>query len=58
MKDAAALANRFWRLSQKLNAPIGYSYRGKDVLEAENPNGVGMTGLLGWGGLQTWAGSM
>jgi pyruvate dehydrogenase (quinone) len=39
-------------LSQKLNAPIGYSYRGKDVLEADNPNGVGMTGLLGWGGLQ------
>ena len=39
-------------LSQKLNAPIGFSYRGKDVLEAENANGVGMTGLLGWGGLQ------
>jgi pyruvate dehydrogenase (quinone) len=39
-------------LSQKLNAPIGYSYRGKDVLEADNPNGVGMVGLLGWGGLQ------
>jgi pyruvate dehydrogenase (quinone) len=39
-------------LSQKLNAPIGYSYRGKDVLEADNVNGVGMTGLLGWGGLQ------
>jgi len=39
-------------LSQKLNAPIGYSYRGKDVLEADNANGVGMTGLLGWGGLQ------
>jgi pyruvate dehydrogenase (quinone) len=39
-------------LSQKLNAPIGYTYRGKDVLEADNPNGVGMTGLLGWGGLQ------
>jgi len=39
-------------LSQKLNAPIGFSYRGKDVLEAENPNCVGMTGLLGWGGLQ------
>lgn len=39
-------------LSQKLNAPIGFSYRGKDVLEAENQNGVGMTGLLGWGGLQ------
>jgi pyruvate dehydrogenase (quinone) len=39
-------------LAQKLNAPIGFSYRGKDVLEADNPNAVGMTGLLGWGGLQ------
>jgi pyruvate dehydrogenase (quinone) len=39
-------------LAQKLNAPIGYSFRGKDVLEADNTNGVGMTGLLGWGGLQ------
>jgi pyruvate dehydrogenase (quinone) len=39
-------------LSQKLNAPIGFSYRGKDVLEADNDNAVGMTGLLGWGGLQ------
>src|ERR1700691_4734971 len=39
-------------LSQKLNAPIGFSYRGKDVLEADNPNAVGMTGPLGWGGLQ------
>jgi pyruvate dehydrogenase (quinone) len=39
-------------LSQKLNAPIGFSYRGKDVLEADNPNAVGMIGLLGWGGLQ------
>jgi pyruvate dehydrogenase (quinone) len=39
-------------LAQKLNAPIGFSYRGKDVLEADNANAVGMTGLLGWGGLQ------
>jgi pyruvate dehydrogenase (quinone) len=39
-------------LAQKLNAPIGFSYRGKDVLEADNPNAVGMTGLLGWGGLE------
>ena len=39
-------------LSQKLNAPVGFSYRGKDVLEADNPNAVGMTGLAGWGGLQ------
>ena len=33
-----------------LHAPVGYSYRAKDVLEAGNPNAVGMTGLLGWGG--------
>jgi len=39
-------------LSQKLNAPVGFSYRAKDILEAENPNAVGMTGLAGWGGLQ------
>ena len=38
-------------LAQLLHAPVGYTYRGKDVLEAENPNAVGMTGLLGWGGV-------
>ena len=38
------------RLSQLLQAPVGYAYRGKDVLEADNPTAVGMTGLLGWGG--------
>ncbi len=37
-------------LSKVLQAPIGYAFRGKDVLEADNPNAVGMTGLLGWGG--------
>jgi pyruvate dehydrogenase (quinone) len=37
-------------LAQLLHAPVGYSYRGKDILEADNPNAVGMTGLLGWGG--------
>ncbi len=37
-------------LSQTLGAPIGYSYRGKDVLEHSNPAAVGMIGLLGWGG--------
>ncbi len=38
------------RLSETLQAPISFAYRGKDVLEADNPAGVGMTGLLGWGG--------
>lgn len=36
-------------LSRKIQAPIAYAYRGKDVLEADNPNGIGMTGHLGWG---------
>ncbi len=37
-------------LAQKLQAPVGYAFRGKQWLEWGNPNGVGMTGLLGWGG--------
>jgi thiamine pyrophosphate-dependent acetolactate synthase large subunit-like protein len=37
-------------LAQKLGAPVGYAYRGKQWLEWENPNTVGMSGLLGWGG--------
>jgi pyruvate dehydrogenase (quinone) len=40
------------QLAERLNAPVGWSFRAKDVLEADNPFGVGMTGLLGWGGLQ------
>jgi len=36
-------------LAGKLHAPVGYTLRGKDVLEADNPQSVGMTGLLGWG---------
>jgi pyruvate dehydrogenase (quinone) len=38
------------QLARLLHAPVGYSYRAKDVLEADNANAVGMTGLLGWGG--------
>jgi pyruvate dehydrogenase (quinone) len=34
-------------LSQKLNAPIGYSFKGKMSIQYNNPNEVGMTGLLG-----------
>jgi len=36
-------------LAELLNAPVAYTFRGKDGLEAENPNAIGMTGLLGWG---------
>ena len=37
-------------LADHLKAPIGYSWRGKTALEADNPFAVGMSGLLGWGG--------
>ena len=37
-------------LAQKLKAPVGYAFRGKQYLEFENPNAVGMTGLIGFGG--------
>src|SRR5579862_8083917 len=38
------------QLATKLKAPVGYSFRGKQWLEHDNPNAVGMTGLLGYGG--------
>ena len=37
-------------LAQRLKAPVGYSLRGKQWLEYDNPCAVGMTGLLGYGG--------
>jgi pyruvate dehydrogenase (quinone) len=37
-------------LAEKLKAPVGYSFRGKQWLEHNNPFAVGMTGLLGYGG--------
>jgi pyruvate dehydrogenase (quinone) len=37
-------------LASKLKAPVGYSFRGKQWLEYDNPYAVGMTGLLGYGG--------
>jgi pyruvate dehydrogenase (quinone) len=38
------------QLAAKLKAPVGYSFRGKQWLEHDNPSAVGMTGLLGYGG--------
>jgi pyruvate dehydrogenase (quinone) len=37
-------------LATKLKAPVGYSFRGKQWLEHDNPYAVGMSGLLGYGG--------
>jgi pyruvate dehydrogenase (quinone) len=38
------------QLAGRLKAPVGYSFRGKQWLEHDNPYAVGMTGLLGYGG--------
>jgi pyruvate dehydrogenase (quinone) len=38
------------RLADRLKAPVGYAFRGKQWLEHDNPNAVGMTGLIGYGG--------
>ena len=42
--------NEVRALAAKLKAPVGYSFRGKQWLEHDNPYAVGMTGLLGYGG--------
>ena len=38
------------QLAGRLKAPVGYAFRGKQWLEHDNPNAVGMTGLIGYGG--------
>ncbi|HZX57436.1 MAG TPA: thiamine pyrophosphate-dependent enzyme [Mucilaginibacter sp.] len=34
-------------LAKQLNAPVAYSFRGKMSIQYDNPNEIGMTGLLG-----------
>jgi len=36
-------------LAEKLKAPVGYAFRGKEWVEYDNTCAVGMSGLLGWG---------
>ena len=38
---------RSWSSRNALQAPVAHTSRGKDVLEYDNPNNVGMTGVLG-----------
>lgn len=35
------------QLSQRLKAPVAYSFKGKMDIQYDNPNEIGMTGLLG-----------
>lgn len=37
-------------LARRVQAPLAYTLRAKDVLEGDNPCEVGMTGCMGWGG--------
>lgn len=37
-------------IARKLKAPVGYTFRGKQYLEYDNPQAVGMSGLIGFGG--------
>lgn len=46
----AGAAESIVALAKRLHAPLAYTLRAKDLFEKENPNSVGMTGLLGWGG--------
>ena len=34
-------------LAERLKAPVAHTSRGKDVIEYDNPNNVGMTGVIG-----------
>jgi pyruvate dehydrogenase (quinone) len=42
--------NEVLTLANKVKAPVGYSFRGKQWLEHDNPYATGMTGLIGYGG--------
>jgi len=37
-------------LAQRIKAPVGYTLRGKEWIEHDNPYEVGLTGLIGFGG--------
>src|SRR5260370_880411 len=47
---AAGMPDEVIELAERLKAPVGYAFRGKQWLEHDNPNAVGMTGLIGYGG--------
>ncbi|BDZ59740.1 pyruvate dehydrogenase (quinone) [Barrientosiimonas humi] len=46
---AAGAHDEVIELAEKIGAPVGHTLRGKEVVQYDNPNDVGMTGLLGYG---------
>jgi pyruvate dehydrogenase (quinone) len=37
-------------LAERIKSPVGYTLRGKECIEHDNPYAVGLTGLIGFGG--------
>jgi pyruvate dehydrogenase (quinone) len=48
-RGCAGAHDELLALAEKLKAPIGFAFRGKEWIDYENPYAVGMSGLLGWG---------
>jgi len=44
---ASKAHNEIIQLSEKLKSPVAYSYKAKMAIQYDNPNEVGLTGLLG-----------
>lgn len=49
---AAGARDEVLELAGKLKAPVGHALGGKEIIQHGNPYDVGMSGLLGYGGLQ------
>ena len=49
---AAGARDEVLELAARLKAPVGHALGGKEIIEYDNPFDVGMSGLLGYGGLQ------
>lgn len=45
----AAAKHDIIQLARRVQAPIAYTLRAKDIMEGDNPYAVGMTGIMGWG---------
>ena len=49
---AAGARDEVLELAARIKAPVGHALGGKEIIEYDNPFDVGMSGLLGYGGLQ------
>ena len=49
---AAGARDEVLELAARIKAPVGHALGGKEIIEYDHPFDVGMSGLLGYGGLQ------